>query len=152
MKEFGQENVPTIPGRIVVRCLIALALLGEGAIAHRDEAVAQDLTTPLSPKFPDGNQRAFPTAEGFGAGAVGGRGGKAIYVVNTTHLAGAFDLPQGQLRRAIPDRRRPGRKSGRRRRSKTVHRGDTLRRPGDQHIPTAACLRRGAGECGRDKA
>ena len=86
MKEFGQEDVPTIPGRIVVRCLIVLALLGEGAIAHRDEAIAQDLTTPLSPKLPDGSQRAFPTAEGFGAGAVGGRGGKAIYVVNTNEF------------------------------------------------------------------
>ena len=37
----------------------------------------------LSPKLPDGRQRAFPTAEGFGAGAKGGRGGKIIYVTNT---------------------------------------------------------------------
>lgn len=40
-------------------------------------------TTPLSAKLPDGRQRAFPTAEGYGAAAVGGRGGKAIYVTNT---------------------------------------------------------------------
>jgi hypothetical protein len=37
----------------------------------------------LPPKLPDGRQRAFPTAEGFGAGAKGGRGGKIIYVTNT---------------------------------------------------------------------
>jgi pectate lyase len=34
----------------------------------------------LSPKLPSGKQRAFPTAEGFGAAAVGGRAGKIIYV------------------------------------------------------------------------
>jgi pectate lyase len=33
-----------------------------------------------SPKLPDGRQRAFPTAEGFGAAAVGGRGGRIFYV------------------------------------------------------------------------
>lgn len=36
-----------------------------------------------SPKLPDGRQRAFPTAEGFGAAAVGGRGGRIIYVTST---------------------------------------------------------------------
>ena len=90
MKKFGQED-PTIAGRIAVRSLIALILLGGGATAYRDEAVAQNLTTPLSPTLPDGRQRAFPTAEGFGAGAVGGRGGKAIYVVNTNE-SGAGSL------------------------------------------------------------
>lgn len=33
--------------------------------------------------LPDGRQLAFPTAEGFGAAAIGGRGGKAIHVSNT---------------------------------------------------------------------
>lgn len=36
-----------------------------------------------SPKLPDGRQRAFPTAEGFGAAAIGGRGGRIIYVTST---------------------------------------------------------------------
>jgi pectate lyase len=37
----------------------------------------------LSPKLEGEGQRAFPTAEGFGAGAIGGRGGKVIFVENT---------------------------------------------------------------------
>lgn len=36
----------------------------------------------LSPKLPDGRQRAFPTAEGFGAAAIGGRGGRVLYVTS----------------------------------------------------------------------
>lgn len=37
---------------------------------------------PVSAALPDGRLLAFPSAEGFGAGAIGGRGGKAIYVTN----------------------------------------------------------------------
>ena len=37
----------------------------------------------ISPKLPDGQQRAFPTAEGFGAAARGGRGGEVIFVTST---------------------------------------------------------------------
>lgn len=48
--------------------------------AYSTSALAAD---PLSPKLPDGRQRAFPTAEGFGAAAIGGRGGKIIYVTST---------------------------------------------------------------------
>ncbi|WP_435418779.1 hypothetical protein WAB17_04205 [Parerythrobacter aurantius] len=33
-------------------------------------------------KLPDGRQRAFPTAEGFGAASTGGRGGRIIQVTN----------------------------------------------------------------------
>lgn len=46
-------------------------------------SISVEAANRLSPKLPDGRQRAFPTAEGFGAAAVGGRGGKIIYVTNT---------------------------------------------------------------------
>ncbi|WP_292934721.1 MULTISPECIES: hypothetical protein [unclassified Novosphingobium] len=53
--------------------------------------------TPITPgtfdpaKLPDGQQRAFPTAEGFGAAAKGGRGGRAI-AVTTLADSGAGSL------------------------------------------------------------
>ncbi|NRP73099.1 hypothetical protein ILFOPFJJ_03998 [Ensifer psoraleae] len=68
------------------RCLMLAGLLCVSCIGNPQEAIAQVATAleqPLSPKLPDGRQRAFPTAEGFGAGSIGGRGGKVIYVVNT---------------------------------------------------------------------
>lgn len=37
----------------------------------------------FSAQLPDGTQRAFPSAEGHGAAAKGGRGGRAIYVTTT---------------------------------------------------------------------
>ncbi|WP_245525534.1 pectate lyase [Mesorhizobium sp. M00.F.Ca.ET.216.01.1.1] len=43
------------------------------------------------PKLPDGRQRAFPTAEGFGAAAKGGRGGQVFFVTNTAE-SGAGSL------------------------------------------------------------
>lgn len=49
----------------------------------------------LPAKLPDGRQRAFPTAEGFGAAAKGGRGGRVIYVDNTN------DDGPGSLRACI---------------------------------------------------
>ena len=49
----------------------------------------------LPAKLPDGRQRAFPTAEGFGAAAKGGRGGQVIYVSNTN------DDGPGSLRACI---------------------------------------------------
>ena len=91
MKKPGQKDVPTRPGKIVLCFLAAFGLLGGQAIGYPDSAVAQDLATPLSPRLPDGSQRAFPTAEGFGAGAVGGRGGKVIFVLNTNE-SGAGSL------------------------------------------------------------
>ena len=49
----------------------------------------------LVPKLPDGRQRAFPTAEGFGAAAKGGRGGQVIFVTNTAEEG------EGSLRACI---------------------------------------------------
>jgi hypothetical protein len=42
-----------------------------------------DAEKALPAKLADGRQRAFPTAEGFGAGAKGGRNGTVLYVTNT---------------------------------------------------------------------
>ena len=69
-----------------------------GLAVHSREAVAQNTTsveTAISPKLPDGMQRAFPTAEGFGAASAGGRGGKAIYVTNLSESG------EGSLRDCI---------------------------------------------------
>lgn len=94
MKTIFEVDVPAFFERIALGCLIAVGLIGQGAMAP-GEAAAQHLTTPLSPKLPDGRQRAFPTAEGFGAGAVGGRGGKVLFVVN------ASEFGPGSLRDCI---------------------------------------------------
>lgn len=59
---------------VLIAILAVLAPAGVSAGAEPAKA--------LSAKLPDGRQRAFPTAEGFGAGAKGGRGGIAIYVTN----------------------------------------------------------------------
>lgn len=48
-----------------------------------DAVHAQDGPRTFPPKLPDGSQRAFPTAEGHGAAAKGGRGGRVLYVTNT---------------------------------------------------------------------
>ena len=70
--------------KITAVTYLALFILSSlGFAVHSREAVAQNtasVDTALSPKLPDGMQRAFPTAEGFGAAAAGGRGGKVIYV------------------------------------------------------------------------
>jgi hypothetical protein len=60
--------------------IFALLLLATGAQAE----------VPY-PKLPDGRQRAFPSAEGFGAAAVGGRGG-AVIAVTTLADAGPGSL------------------------------------------------------------
>ena len=76
---------------------MVIVLLGE-LIGHTQESAAQNVAAfnePLSPKLSDGRQRAFPTAEGFGAAAIGGRGGKVIYVVNLNESG------QGSLRDCI---------------------------------------------------
>ncbi len=49
-----------------------------------------------------GYSRAFPTAEGFGANAVGGRGGKVLHVTNTQDYDPDKDTPiPGSLRAAL---------------------------------------------------
>nr|WP_051441013.1 hypothetical protein [Ensifer sp. WSM1721] len=76
--------------------MLAGLLFGSWGGPLREEAhAAPAAREPLSPKLPDGRQRAFPTAEGFGAGSVGGRGGKVIYVLNTN------DSGPGSLRDCI---------------------------------------------------
>ncbi|WP_217358170.1 hypothetical protein [Ruegeria arenilitoris] len=45
--------------------------------------LAENANRSLSAQFPDGSQRAFPSAEGHGAAAKGGRGGRVIYVTTT---------------------------------------------------------------------
>jgi pectate lyase len=54
-------------------------------------AAAPPLSLFNPAKLPDGRQRAFPTAEGFGAAATGGRGGAAI-AVTTLADSGAGSL------------------------------------------------------------
>ncbi|MGH0220492.1 pectate lyase [Sinorhizobium meliloti] len=83
-------------GFTIARCLILAGLACGSWVGFSRQALAQAaLAEPLSPKLPDGRQRAFPTAEGFGAGSLGGRGGKVIYVVNTNESG------QGSLRACI---------------------------------------------------
>jgi pectate lyase len=66
-------------------------------VAHLDTPVqiAAGEGIPIPPKLPDGKQRAFPTAEGFGAAAKGGRGGRVIFVTTTA------DRGEGSLRACI---------------------------------------------------
>jgi pectate lyase len=84
---------------LIIQCLGAATILIVGLLAgHTPVASAQTAIASgeaLSPKLPDGRQRAFPSAEGFGAGAVGGRGGKVIYVVNMNESG------EGSLRACI---------------------------------------------------
>lgn len=74
-QDRGERVVPQLmkTGIKVAAAMLAAALAG-CAEPQKDAQIA---------KLPDGRQLAFPTAEGFGAAAVGGRGGKAIYVTNT---------------------------------------------------------------------
>ncbi|PDT46704.1 pectate lyase [Sinorhizobium fredii] len=81
--------------RVAHSLMLAGLLFGSWSGSLREAHAATEVREPLSPKLPDGRQRAFPTAEGFGAGSVGGRGGEVIYVVNTN------DTGPGSLRDCI---------------------------------------------------
>ena len=60
-------------------------------------AYADEFTSPLSPQLTDGSQRAFPTAEGYGAVALGGRGGEVTHVTNLDNSG------PGSLRQILED-------------------------------------------------
>ena len=86
-------------GRFICRRLACVGLVGAFFFAPPTAwslgGEKASVAVALSPKLEDGRQRAFPTAEGFGAGAVGGRGGAVVYVTNTK------DAGPGSLRDCI---------------------------------------------------
>ncbi|WP_265518353.1 pectate lyase [Nitratireductor luteus] len=64
---------------------VDLSMAGLSQLAERAFGISTGATNGvahLAPRLPDGRQRAFPTAEGFGAAAKGGRGGKVIFVTS----------------------------------------------------------------------
>ena len=62
---------------------------------------AAEFDSPLPPQLANGDQRAFPTAEGYGAKATGGRGGNVFHVTN---LSDNKRNPQrGSLRHALEE-------------------------------------------------
>jgi pectate lyase len=66
--------------RLTLVAFAVLPLIAEPGRAAQSSSF--ESVTARPPKLTDGRQRAFPTAEGFGAGAKGGRGGVAIMVTN----------------------------------------------------------------------
>jgi hypothetical protein len=72
-----------------------LTMLVLGWVAELDAPSQAGWHRTISPKIASGLQRAFPTAEGFGAGAKGGRGGRVIFVTTTA------DRGEGSLRACI---------------------------------------------------
>jgi hypothetical protein len=94
----GLSLVSTLIGRIPKGALAAAAIFTALATASCNQLGSRPGETvepPANAKLPDGRQRAFPTAEGFGAAAKGGRGGRAIHV--TTLAEGG----EGSLRACI---------------------------------------------------
>jgi pectate lyase len=88
---FGAARFRTVP--IALALLISVAQAGLSAPLPLPEATPGIGTR--SPKLADGRQRAFPTAEGFGAAARGGRGGAVIMVTNVEEAG------EGSLRACI---------------------------------------------------
>jgi pectate lyase len=70
-------------GFAVLYALYAWLLGPSGGLGSPSGSDDQVGSVHISPKLPNGQQRAFPTAEGFGAAARGGRGGQVIFVTNT---------------------------------------------------------------------
>ncbi|WP_026186948.1 pectate lyase [Ensifer sp. BR816] len=83
MKITQSRDASAFAARVARPLMLAGLLLGSWTVPLREAGAATAVREPLSPKLADGRQRAFPTAEGFGAASVGGRGGKVIYVDNT---------------------------------------------------------------------
>lgn len=82
-----------LAGSVILALLLACCIHNSAAAFAANEQSGEIRCLP--PKLADGRQRAFPTAEGFGAAAKGGRGGAVIYVVNTE------DSGSGSLRACI---------------------------------------------------
>lgn len=86
-------------GLVVVVVLCSITLFAR-TLPQLADMLQGDLSKPdtvpfIAPKLPDGRQRAFPTAEGFGAAAKGGRGGRVIFVDTLA------DSGRGSLRACI---------------------------------------------------
>jgi hypothetical protein len=77
---------------LVVAIALSVPMVPDHALAQQSD---QHTFAALPSKLPDGRQRAFPTAEGFGAAAKGGRGGRPIYVTNIN------DAGDGSLRACV---------------------------------------------------
>ncbi len=77
----------------VLITLLLASLIADAGVTALSERLTRSENDNLSPNLPDGRQRAFPTAEGFGAAAVGGRGGRIFYVT-TVEESGPGTLRQ----------------------------------------------------------
>jgi len=79
----------------VIRSLLAFVIASLSLFLFVDSVQADEFSSSLPPQFSDGAQRAFPTAEGYGALALGGRGGEVVHVTNLD------DGGKGSLRYAL---------------------------------------------------
>jgi pectate lyase len=84
---------PSLQSRLLSAAVAVALMAGPGSTSSPAESGA--VAPALPAKLPDGRQRAFPTAEGFGAAALGGRGGIVIEVTNTNEAG------EGSLRACI---------------------------------------------------
>ncbi|MDB5972514.1 MAG: Pectate lyase [Hydrocarboniphaga sp.] len=61
--------------------LVCIGFLGSAQIAHAAKRTGPEPYTAIAPA-PQGTQKSFPGAEGYGAYAKGGRGGAVLFVTN----------------------------------------------------------------------